>query len=124
MKPLVTALLVLNSVAGLAACTRSDGAATVQPSATVRVHVGLYGGPLQPGGGMALNNAPEPQTPVTVTDMTGHMRTAKTDSTGVVTFVVAPGRYVIDSPLCGHGPQPVTARPSHTSYVQVRCDVP
>jgi hypothetical protein len=124
MKALVVWLLALNSVAGLAACTRADGASTVQRSATVRVHVGLYGGPERLGGGMVLNNAPEPGAPISVTDMTGHTRTAKTDAAGVATFVVAPGRYIVNTPMCGHGPQPVTARPSRTAYVQVRCDVP
>lgn len=89
MKPLVVSLLLLNSVAGLAACTRAADAANVQRSATVRVHVGLYGGPARPGGGMALNNAPEPRTPITMTDMIGHTRTAQTDAAGVATFVVA-----------------------------------
>jgi hypothetical protein len=124
MKPLVVLLLALNSVAWLAACARAGGAASAPPSATVRVHVGLYGGPEQPGGGMALNNAPEPGAPISVTDMTGHTRTAKTDAAGVATFVVAPGRYIVNTPMCGHGPQPVTARASRTAYVQVRCDVP
>jgi hypothetical protein len=51
VKPSVISLALLSSVAVLAGCTRADVAARAQRSATVRVHVGLYGGPPRPGGG-------------------------------------------------------------------------
>jgi len=111
-----TALLV-------AACT-TERHPPAPPDSTLLVHIGLFGGPGLPGGRMADSNAPAPDESVTVGNAAGREWRAETGRDGVAMFTVRPGRYMVASPYCGHGPQRVTAEAGRRSYVQIRCDIP
>jgi hypothetical protein len=124
MKSFIAWLLSLGLIILLAGCTTSDH----EQSATLTVHVGLFGGPPRPGGGMADSNAPQPNAPIAVTDVLGSTRHAVTDASGLASFSVRPGRYTITSPSCGSGlqrygpaePHYLRASPLRHSLTKVR----
>jgi hypothetical protein len=120
----VTVMLSFMSAAAVfTGCSRSS----LAPSpalATLRVHVGLFGGPLGRNGGMADSNAPQPGAPIGVKNAAGREWSTKTRPDGIATFSLRPGRYTIASPLCGRGPHAVVLKAKQRAYVQVRCDIP
>jgi hypothetical protein len=89
--------LVLLSVAG---CTGASGGVHNPGLETLTVHLGLFGGPPRPSGGMALSNAPQPRAPILVTNGAKRTWNAKTNGHGIATFSVPPGLYMINSPSC------------------------
>jgi hypothetical protein len=103
-------------------CSSGDGT-QVRP-VTLRVHLGLFGGPARPDGSMALSNAPDPSAPIVLTGRDGTTQTRRTHRDGIATFSVLPGRYTVESTTCGHGPQSVVIRANRLARVEVRCDVP
>lgn len=120
-------LLCVGAAAVLAACTSGSGSQhRPDPSpATLQVHIGLFGGPPRPGGGMALSDAPQPNASVVVTNEAGRKWTAKTDSAGLATFSVQPGPYDVASPPCGPASaRRVTVEAGQAARVEVRCAVP
>lgn len=119
-------LLCVGAAAVLAACTSGPGSQHPDPSpATLQVHIGLFGGPPRPGGGMALSDAPQRNARVVVTNEAGRKWTAKTDAAGLATFSVQPGRYDVASPPCGPASaRHVTVEAGQVARVEVRCAVP
>jgi hypothetical protein len=113
------AVLCASAAALVAACANGG-----QPESTLLVHIGLFGGPGLPGGGMADSDAPAPDSPVTVRNAAGREWRAETGRDGVARFTVRPGRYVVTSSYCGHGPQQVTVKAGRRVHVQIRCDIP
>lgn len=113
---------VLGVVVLATACSTSHP--SDQPTVTFRVHLGLYGGPPRPDGGMADSNASQPDTPIVLTADGGKKLTHQTNANGVATFDVRPGRYMIDSPTCGSGPRSVVIRSVGTPQENLRCDIP
>jgi hypothetical protein len=107
----------------LAGCSSQSGGDAAARTETLTVHVGVFGGPPRPDGGMAVSNAPRSGASIVVTDSGGHSRRAKTDGNGVATFSVAAGRYTIHAP-CEDGPQHVQVGSNHPAHVEVHCDVP
>ena len=115
--------LMAGALAVLGACASSqDGSAAV--SSALRVHVGLTGGAVRPGGGEALSNASQPDVTVVVVNSTRQRWTAKTNQSGVADFSVPPGEYSVTSPACGPGPKPVTVKAGQPAGIQVVCAVP
>ncbi|NYI42727.1 carboxypeptidase-like regulatory domain-containing protein [Demequina lutea] len=95
--------------------------------ATVNVTVGLWGGPAQPTGGMALEGQPAPGVNVTARDTQGKTVDGTTDELGVAQLHLAPGAYVIFSTYCGpteDASPATTVQSGDTRSVQIRCDVP
>jgi hypothetical protein len=111
------------TAAVLAGCTDASPALS-RARATLRVHVGLFGGPPRPYGGMADSDAPQPDAPIRVTNDVGREWSATTGHDGIAAFSLRPGRYTITSPSCGRGPQPVVLKSKQRTYVEVRCDIP
>jgi hypothetical protein len=114
-------VLLTSALAVLAACTSGQHRSASQLSG-LQVHVGLFGGPARPDGGMADSNAPQPNATVTLVNGTGRKWTANTGRDGVASFSVLPGEYSVTSLSCG--PQSVTIRASQRAYIQIRCDIP
>ena len=112
------------ALVGLLAAGCSDAGGTQARPVTLRVHLGLFGGPMRPDGGMAASNAPQPNAPIVIIASDRIRRTSRTDARGIATFSVLPGRYIVDSPTCGHGPQRVVIHPNLVAHVEVRCDIP
>ena len=100
--------IVLTWVVVLGGCassrTGADTAAT-----TLTVHIGVFGGPARPNGGMAVSNAPRAGAAVTVTDGSGNQWHATTDRDGIARFSVAPGQYAVHDP-CDFRDHHVTVR--------------
>jgi hypothetical protein len=124
------ALLVGATVAGvLAGCSSGHpksgppSSKSVVSTGLLAVHVGLFGGPERPDGGMAESNAPQPDAAVSVRDSTGHTWRATTGRDGVATIPVPAGRYTVSSPFCA-GPQRVTVVRGQRAHVQVACTIP
>jgi hypothetical protein len=117
------ALLCASTAALVAACGNGHHP-PAPPESTLLVHIGLFGGPGLPGGGMADSNAPAPGAPVTVQNATGREWRAETGRSGVARFTIRPGRYVVTSSYCGHGPQRVAVKADRPARVQIRCDIP
>jgi hypothetical protein len=92
------------------------------PAGLLAVHVGLFGGPERPGGGMADSNAPQPDAVVRVMDNTGRTWSATTGRDGIARVSVPAGRYTVSSP-CG-APQRVAVVAGQRAYAQVACDIP
>ncbi len=117
-------LLWMGVAAVLTACTSSHDRPD-PPSATLQVHIGLFGGPPASGGGMAASNAPQPNAPVIVTNEGGRKWSANTDSGGLATFSVQPGPYNVTSSSCGPLiAQHVTVNAGQVARVEVRCAIP
>jgi hypothetical protein len=126
LKRLAATLLLATIALASTSCTSQqiDHPAEARPLATLRVHIGLYGGPLRPGGGMALQNAPAPRENVTAVDADGREFVALTDATGVATMRLATGRYKVFSTYCGNGPQTAVLTADQSSKVHIVCPVP
>jgi hypothetical protein len=110
-----------------AAQLTTNGATPQADDAAVSVKVGLWGGPLQPTGGMALEGKPAPGVNVTARDAHGATWDATTDQQGVAQLQLSPGAYVIFSTYCGptENAAPVTrVKSGDTRTVEIRCDVP
>lgn len=118
--------LSLSALLALAGCASSAaGDAGGEHLATLTVHVGIFGGPERPDGGMAASNAPAANAPVVIADRSGVTERAKTDADGVARFFVAPGRYLVRSPSCGPArSQAVVVHGNHSAHLDIRCDVP
>jgi Carboxypeptidase regulatory-like domain len=115
------------SLVGLLLLSACSGHKTPSDSAVLTVSVGMYGGPLNPNTGrQAETGAPIPNQTVTVTDKTGRIVTATTNSTGLATVRLMPGRYSVSSTACGPGStaQPVTLLANATVHYQVACSIP
>jgi hypothetical protein len=121
-----------DSGARLTSSDRSGSGAHLRPCcaergevspATVLVHLGLFGGPERPGGGMALRNAPYRNQRVHLIGASGRVRTARTGADGVARFSVRPGWYRLRV-TCARGPRHVIARPGQPAHVSLRCYVP
>ena len=118
----VVLLVVVGALVGaMASCTSHDP--DVSQHATLRVHIGLFGGPATRHGGMALRNSPAPHENVTALDEAGHEFAGRTDAQGVATLRLAPGRYLVFSTYCG-SPTSVTLVADATRRVQIVCPVP
>lgn len=113
MRPIV-AMLLAGTVLSTSAC-----AGNAERRVYLTVHVGAFGGPARPDGGMALSDAPQPGVRITVTDAAGHAMTRGTDRGGRATFTVAPGRYVVASSECG----PTTPRRVTVARVPVTVNI-
>ena len=113
--------IVLTWVVVLGGCassrTGADTAAT-----TLTVHIGVFGGPARPNGGMAVSNAPRAGAAVTVTDGSGNQWHATTDRDGIARFSVAPGQYAVHDP-CDFRDHHVTVRAGKVAHVDAHCDV-
>jgi hypothetical protein len=120
MKGIALSVATVLLVAGCA------GKSAGSPSAAGRlvVHIGMFGGPANPNGQMALSNAPAVGKLITATNSAGRQWQARTDARGRATFDVPAGRYTVVSSYCGRGPQHVHLRPNATARVQIQCDVP
>lgn len=116
----VVALAMASCIGGGCASSTAANPAPV----VLTVQLGLYGGPYVPGRGMADVDVPQPDAPITVTNLAGRIRTGHTDREGVATFDVRPGRYVVDSPSCGPGPHRITVAPGRLTRVDLHCDIP
>ena len=105
-----------------------SGCASARPQAggpaptTLTVHIGVFGGPARPNGGMAVSNAPRADAAVTVTDPTGNQWQATTGRDGIARFSVAPGQYIVRTP-CGSAVH-VTVRAGEVARARAHCDVP
>ena len=110
------------SAAALLAGCAGGHKGSVTPLSTIAVHVGLFGGPLRPDGGMAESNAPQPDATVTVLDDSGRRWSAKTGQDGVASVSVPAGQYTVSS-VCG-SPQRVTVLAGKRAYVQLTCAIP
>lgn len=123
MRP--TYILVVAGFCLAAAGCSSDAATSAGASSVLlTVHVGLFGGPARPGGGMADSNAPQPNAPIKLTNHAGRVWSHKTGRDGIARFSMRPGRYTINSPTCGRGPEQVTLKAGHPVRVQIECDIP
>lgn len=117
-------LCCLAASAVIAGCASSQQHDAALRAPTLDVHIGLFGGPAQPDGGMADSNAPEPNARVIVTNGAGRDWRASTGAGGVARFFLRPGRYLVTSPTCGHGPQHVVVRAGRLAHVQIQCAIP
>lgn len=124
MRPYLPVLSCMGVAVILAGCTSSQMGPVHPHAPTLDVHLGLFGGPVRLDGHMADSNAPDPHSPIVVTDNTGHTWTTNTGDDGIAAFFVQPGAYTVTSPTCGSGPEHVTVRSTHTAHVQIRCDIP
>jgi ABC-type Fe3+-hydroxamate transport system substrate-binding protein len=112
---------------GLLVLSACSGRNNPSDPAALTVSVGMYGGPLNATTGrQAETGAPMPNQAATVTDSTGRTVTATTNSTGVATMQLAPGRYFVTSGACGPGSaaQPVTLLAHASVHYQVACSIP
>ena len=110
-----------------AAQPTTNGASPQADDAVVSVKVGLWGGPLQPTGGMALKGKPAIGVNVTARDAHGATWGATTDQQGVAQLRLSPGAYAIFSTSCGptEDVAPVTTvKSADIRTVEIRCDVP
>jgi hypothetical protein len=110
----------------LAACTNGGGhSQSPAPSpVALTVHVGLFGGPARPDGGMAMSNSPAERVNVTATSAAGRTSTAMTDASGRATLHLAPGRYAVFSTYCGPGPQTISLSAGEPAQLQIICPIP
>lgn len=115
-------LALLTGVAVLAGCT--GGGSSSAALATLTVHIGLFGGPARPGGGMALSNSPAENENVTAVDAAGSQSRTRTDANGVATLSLAPGRYTVFSTYCGTGPHRAVLSANRTTRLQIDCPIP
>ncbi|HZC72534.1 MAG TPA: carboxypeptidase-like regulatory domain-containing protein [Jatrophihabitans sp.] len=92
--------------------------------ATLTVHIGLFGGPAKPGGGMALSNSPVANENVTAVNAAGRQVTAQTDADGVATMTLRPGRYTVFSTYCRVGTHHAVLAANKAAHVQIDCPVP
>jgi hypothetical protein len=118
---LVLSILTLGfAVGATAGCT--PAAPDESHQATLRVHVGMFGGPARPNGGMALQDSPASGENVTAVDDAGDEFTALTDAQGVAVLHLRPGRYTVYSTYCG--PHSAIALPTgQVRRVQIGCQV-
>ena len=107
---------------GSGASSHADSGANAR-SATLVVHIGLLDGPLRPDGRMALSNSPAARENVTALRADSPRRSAVTDSRGVATLRLEPGRYTVFSTDCG-GRHQVVLTAGRTTSVQIVCPVP
>lgn len=117
-------LVVIICVCLLAACTSGGSDSDTPPRPTLKVHVGLFGGPAMPGGGMALSDSPAENVNVTAVGANGQKHRVRTDAAGIATMYLSSGTYTVYSTYCGTRSQHVVLRTGHTSQVQIRCAVP
>lgn len=122
MKVVVVMVTVSVAVLGSTGCgtSHSNDAAT----GTLRVHIGLYGGPVAPDGGQALNNSPASGETVTAASVSGHKFSAVTASNGDAVLHLASGRYTVFSTFCGPQNETVSLRPGQVKRIQISCPVP
>jgi hypothetical protein len=102
-------------------CTGRD--ADASQGATLRVHIGLFGGPATLDGKMALRNSPAPNENVTAVNEVDQESTGLTDADGVATMNLAPGRYSVFSTYCG-GSTSIALVANKTSRVRIDCPIP
>lgn len=115
---------VVIGVFALAGCTGSSSKSGKGSVATLTVHIGLFGGPARPGGGMALSNNPAQGENVTAVDAGGRKSVARTDADGIATMRLAVGRYTVFSTYCGTGPHHLMLTEHRTTRVQIDCPIP
>jgi hypothetical protein len=103
-----------------AACAGSPGQGTV--TGTVR----MYGGPLAPGGGMALNGEPLPNSHVSLWSHGHQVASATTDALGYFTLTLPAGTY--DAVQACGAPSPVgesvMVAENQTTQHDISCQVP
>jgi hypothetical protein len=93
-------------------------------TAGITARVVLFGGLMEPGGGMALNGAPAVGVTVTASAANGTSRTAITDARGEATLLVPTGAYDVFSTYCGAKPARVLAVTQTAAPVLLECSVP
>lgn len=102
----------------------SSGGSSGAALATLTVHIGLFGGPMRPSGGMALSNSPAENADVTAVNSAGRKSAARTHADGVATMKLAPGRYAVYSTYCGTGHHHVVLTADKVTRVQIDCAIP
>jgi hypothetical protein len=121
--------LLATIAAVLTGCTSGNSGPAASPSRSavhlgrLAVHIGLFGGPVRPGGGMADSNAPQPNAIVIATDDAGGMWSARTGQDGVATLSLPIGRYTVSSTSCG-SPQRIAVLTGKRAYAQIACAIP
>lgn len=111
----------------LAGCTdrlSTSGGSSRGTLATLIVHIGLFGGPARPGGGMALSDSPAENENVTAVNAAGDKSVARTNADGVATLTLTPGKYTVFSTYCGTGPRHVVLATGQIVRVQIDCPAP
>ena len=112
----------------LVGCTsggpNSGGGPSDAGLATLTVHIGLFGGPVRPSGGMALSDSPAENENVTAVDAAGNRSVARTNANGVATISLTPGRYTVFSTYRGTGPHHVVLTAEQAARVQIGCPLP
>jgi hypothetical protein len=122
-------LVATTAATVLTACTsgHSGPAGSSSRSAVylgrLAVHIGLFGGPARPGGGMAASNAPQPNAIVIATDDAGRKWSARTGQDGVASLSLPIGRYTVSSTSCG-SPQRIAVETGKRAYAQIACAIP
>lgn len=116
-------ILVSLVLASTTACTSRP--AEEPQVATLRVHIGLFGGPSTSQGKMALRNSPAGNENVTAVSEAGQQFTGVTDAAGVATMHLAPGTYSVFSTYCGVGdPATISLIADESRRVQIVCPIP
>lgn len=91
----------------------------------MRVSAGLYGGPLDPKTHrQVLDGKPVPNVPISVVSRDGRHWHGRTAGTGIRTFKLPAGRYVITSDWCGARRMSIKVRPERMIPVRYACPVP
>jgi hypothetical protein len=119
---LLATILIASCI--LAGCTHTRTSGNGTLTATLTVHIGLFGGPAKPDGEMALSNSPADGENVTALDARGGTHLARTDATGTATMPLAPGKYSVFSTYCGTGPQHIELTAHRSAHVQIDCPTP
>jgi hypothetical protein len=119
---LLVTILIASCI--LADCTRTRTRGHGKLTATLTVHIGLFGGPAKPAGEMALSNSPADGENVTALDARGGMHLARTDATGTATMQLAPGKYSVFTTYCGTGPQHIELTAHRRAHVEIDCPIP
>lgn len=107
-------------VVALALTSGSQARSTGSSTASITAHVALFGGPVTPAGGMALNGAPAVGVNVTARAASGATWTATTDTRGEATLVVPPGSYEVFSNC---GTKHVVAQAETATALSLDCQV-
>jgi hypothetical protein len=108
-----------------AACNNAGGhsESSARSPVTLTVHVGLFGGPPGPDGGMAVSNSAAARVNVTATNAVGVQSTAKTNSNGRATMRLMPGQYTVFSTYCGTGVQTVSLTANRSEQMHIICPI-
>jgi hypothetical protein len=100
------------------------GGCQAHSTASITARVAVFGGPVTPGGGMALTGAPAVGVNVTATAASGATWTATTDARGEATLLVPPGSYEVFSTYCGTATKHVVAHAETATPLSIECNVP